>query len=153
MDVSVGRPPRYVVTMMLKPEESEWLADEAERLGVSQAMVIRHAILRLRDREPLQLPWDREIVTRRGGVSKAATINPEIASFIKAECWRLFTSQSDFVRHAILQLRKDGPVWIPRPRNRHYWWRGRYRPIAAVDRNEEDRPAGILRRIVRAILS
>jgi len=152
VDVPKPRQPRFVVITSVKPEESEWVASEAERLGVSQSVVIRHAIQRLRDGEPLQLAWDREIVTKRGGVFKAATINAEMAGFIEAECWRLFTSRSDFVRQAILQLRSDGPLWIPRPANRLFWWRGRYSPTSLMRRSRQERREGILRRTVRMLL-
>lgn len=121
----LARRRRFFVSIALKSGEANWLEDEAERLGVAQSVIVRHALQRFQENAPAHLPWDREIVTHRKGVIKVVKVDIDEAAFVKGESWRLATSQSDLVRQAIVRLRAEGALSISRPTNRKYWWKGR----------------------------
>jgi Arc/MetJ-type ribon-helix-helix transcriptional regulator len=141
---------RFFVAPVLKPDEVDWLEGEAERLGVNQSVIVRHAIQSLQERPLAELPWDREIVLRRKGISKVVKVDIDQATLVRGESWRLGASQSDLVRQAIVRLREEGPLSVPQPTDRRYWWKSTGWPKRARYGAKRRRRLG-LRRLIGAI--
>jgi hypothetical protein len=118
-------------------EQGFWLEQEAERLDICQAELIRQAIERLRAGPPAQFRWERYerapywrledyVAGRIGlycrrGVLKAATLSQEQAHWIEQESHRVAISQVELIRQAIERLQAGPPA--QRPADPRLWLR------------------------------
>lgn len=138
----------YFVQLALKPDEADWLETEAERLGVAQSVIFRHAFERMRENPLDHLPRDFETVPRRKGVGKTVKIDFDMAVWLRGECFRLNAYKLELAREALVRLRAEGPLSIPRPTDRQMWWKGEAWP----PRVRRRRRPGVVHRLLDALL-
>lgn len=124
--------------MRLGLDQARWLEEEAERIGIAEAELIRQAIERLRAGPPAEIRWEdlrppRRPVAEylqqgvgyppREDVLKLIRLEGRAVRWLRAESRRLGVSHRSLLRQAVERLQAGPPAQLPS--NRSSLWRRR----------------------------